>query len=158
DIHPNDVLITLGHCADISTKSYLEKASALNTPIINIGQLTASFKMSNDLKLQKFAEHLATNIILKMITTQFAILSGWVLEGEMINLDPNNPNKKLIARRVQTLKNLKLTDNEDDALKLLDETKNDLALAVVMKRKNVDCQKAATILSNCNGNVVKAIL
>lgn len=153
EINPEDALILLGPNQNPTTYPYTN----LSNLTLNIGELVSSFKISDIPKLQNFAENLATNIVLKIITTQFAILSGWVLEGEMINLDPNNPNKKLIARRVQTLKNLKVTDNEEVALQLLEETKNDLALAVIMNRKEISYQKAKLLLLRYNGNVVRAL-
>lgn len=69
-------------------------------------------------------------IVLKLISTLFALQSGWILEGEMIALDPKNPNKKLKARRIQILKNLGIAHTDEEALKILQKTNQDLTLAV----------------------------
>ena len=70
------------------------------------------------------------NMLLKTLTTVFALQSKWIVEGEMINLDPHNLTKKLIARRVQILKNLKVVTTDAEALILLQATGYNLTLAI----------------------------
>lgn len=83
------------------------------------------------------------NIMLKILTTLFALQSKWILEGEMLHLDPKNPNKKLVARRVQILKNLSIAQTDQQALEILKIVHNDLVLAVNLRSnsslKTVQC-------------------
>ena len=75
----------------------------------------------------------------------------------MINLAPHNPNKKLKARRVKTLKNLEVVQTDEQALEVLKTANNNLALAVLMRRKKVTLEQAKALLIQYNGNVVQAL-
>lgn len=143
-VKPNDILISLEeHRMEI--KKVLQEGA---------------FELLGAKDWQEPASHilLTENVILKVLTTMMAIKSGWVLEGEMVNLDPSNPNKKLVARRVEMLiKYLKVASNEEDALKLLDLTKNHIPLAVLMRRKNISLESARDLLEKQKGNVLNAL-
>lgn len=67
-----------------------------------------------------------TNVMLKIFSTLFTLQNGWIKEGEMIHLDPYNPNQKLVARRIQILKNLKIVKTDKEALRILDTGNNNL--------------------------------
>ncbi len=80
------------------------------------------------INLERQSDHaVVLNMLLKTLTTVFAFQSGWIVEGEMINLDPNNMTKKLVARRVQILKNLHIAETDAQALEILKRTGNDLS-------------------------------
>jgi N-acetylmuramic acid 6-phosphate etherase len=156
-ITKKDIILNLGGENENFIKEKIKEAQNVEAPIINIDDFFLKMKSIKNPEARQLATHLLTNMILKTLTTQFAILSGWILEGEMINLDPQNPNKKLITRRVQMLKNLKVVEKDEEGLKVLEETKNNLALAVIMKRKNLDINEAQELLKKYNGNVVNAL-
>ncbi|MCC6794418.1 MAG: N-acetylmuramic acid 6-phosphate etherase [Candidatus Hydrogenedentes bacterium] len=96
----------------------------------------------------------ATKMVLNTITTGAMALSGRVFEGYMIGVQPTNAKlRKRAAHIISVLTGI----NEEDAARRLEESGNDVAVAVMMERLKIDADKARELLNKTRGDVRAAM-
>lgn len=164
----DDVLIGLAASGRTPyVKSGLEYAN-------NLGALTGSISCSKESEISKIVKcpieiivgseivmgstrmkaGTAQKMVLNMISTTIMIKLGKVFSGYMIDVKPTN--KKLIERAKRIL--MEVTNcNEEEAIKYLKITNNNVKLAIIMKIMNIDKERAVLKLKENKDNIAGLI-
>lgn len=96
----------------------------------------------------------AQKLILNMISTTAMVKYGKVYQNLMV--DVQMTNKKLI-KRAETIVSSTVACSMDDAKDLLEKSKNDVKVAILMGITKQGIESCEENLKRCNGNVSKAI-